>query len=121
MALNPVKSATFDELARNYGAIDFQDELADFIAGVNRLGGSVSTLHQRAEDIHIPFHSIPVFHNIKFTKCRPSGDSEISDSVLTQPKAVGQSMQIIPARFDTVVVHQDRPNGPRNKGEYISY
>ena len=44
MALNPVKLVTFDDLARNYGAINFQDELADFIAGINQLGASVSTL-----------------------------------------------------------------------------
>ena len=35
MALNPVKSVTFNKLACNYRAIDFQDKLADFIAGIN--------------------------------------------------------------------------------------
>ena len=115
MALNPVKLVTFNDLARNYGAINFQDELADFITGINQLGASVSTLLQRAQDVHIPFRSVPVFHNIKFTKCKPSGDLEISDSVHAQPEGVG------PARFDTVVVRQDRPNDQRNKGKYYIY
>ena len=120
MALNPVKSATFDDLAHNYGAIDFQDELADFIVGINWLEGCASSLHQWAEDIHIPFCSVPVFHNINFTKCKPPGESEISDSVHAWPEAVGLHMQIIPARFDTIIVHQDWPNGPsNNKGMYL--
>jgi hypothetical protein len=33
MARNPsAKAVSFDDLARKYGAVDFQDELADFMA-----------------------------------------------------------------------------------------
>ena len=36
MALHPtVKAVSFDELAESYGAINFQDALADYIAQVN--------------------------------------------------------------------------------------
>lgn len=116
MALNPVKSVTFDALARNYGAVDFQDALADFLAYVNHPGVSASTLRQRAEDTLIPFRSVPVFHNIKFTKRGDSGESEISDSAHARPEAVDLHKQIIPARFDTVIVHQDSLRGQVNKG-----
>ena len=48
------------------------------------------------------------------------GESEISDSVHARPEAVGLHMQIIPAQFDTIIIHQDRPNGPsNNKGMYL--
>jgi hypothetical protein len=86
MAINPTKSVTFDVLAHNYGAIDFQDELADFLAHFNNPGVSAQSMRQQAEDMLIPFHSIPVFHNIKFTKCRPLGESEISDTAHTRPE-----------------------------------
>ena len=46
MILNPTKSATFDVLACDYGAIDFQDALADFLALLNNLGVSTSTMRQ---------------------------------------------------------------------------
>jgi Plavaka transposase len=98
MALNPTKSATFDTLARNYGAVDFQDELADLLAHINNPGVSAHTMRQRAEDTLIPFRSVPVFHVIKFTKGGPLG--EISDSAHARPEAVDSHTRIIPARFD---------------------
>lgn len=114
MALNPTKSETFDALAWNYGAIDFQDELADFLARLNNPGVSAYTMRQRGADTLIPFRTIPVFHIIKFTKGGPSG--EISDSAHAQPRKGN-----IPARFDTVIVHQDSPQDRGNKGTYRLY
>ena len=76
MALNPVKSVTFDILARDYGAVDFQDALADFLAHLNNPGVSAYAVRRRAEDTLIPFRSVPVFHNIKFTKCGHSGNAQ---------------------------------------------
>jgi len=64
---------------------------------------------------------VPVFHNIKFTKCGPSGDSEISDSAHARPEGVDARARIVPARFDTVVVHQGGMRAQGNKGSsYIS-
>jgi hypothetical protein len=108
MALHPTqKSVTFDVLARNYGAVDFQDALGDYLAFSNHPGASTSSLRQRAADTLIPFRSVPVFHKIKFTQHRRSGQSEISDSAHAHPEVVGARSRVIPARFDTVVVHQD--------------
>jgi hypothetical protein len=111
MALHPTqKSVTFDVLARNYGAVDFQDALGDYLAFSNHPGASASSLRQRAADTLIPFRSVPVFHKIKFTQHRRSGQSEISDSAHAHPEVVGARSRVIPARFDTVVVHQDGVN-----------
>ena len=47
MARNPtVKVVSFDNLSVKYGAVDFQDCLADFIAQVNYPGASAAVLHQ---------------------------------------------------------------------------
>jgi len=56
MARNPEKwQANFDALARDYGALDFQDMLAEFITQVNCPGISGGALRDRAHDTHIPF------------------------------------------------------------------
>jgi Plavaka transposase len=111
MALNPTKSVTFNVLACDYGAVDFQDALADFLAHLNNPGASVSALRQRAENILIPFRSVPVFHNIKFTKCGDSGEHQISDTVHVRPGLVDKRAQIVPARFDTVIVRRQGNKG----------
>ena len=125
MATNPTKSATFDDLARDYGAVDFQDALTDFLAGLKTLsdpGQSASTARRRAAVTSIPFRSVPVFHSVDFTKCGHSGKSEMSDSVDARPQSEDSGGQIIPAYFDTVIVRQDSgPQDQGNKGESYSY
>ena len=125
MATDPTKSATFDDLARYYGALDFQDALTDFLAGLETLsnpGPSASTARRRAAVTPIPFRRVPVFHSVRFTKCGHSGEPEISDSVYARPQAVDSRRRIIPARFDTVIVRQDGdPQDQGNKGESHSY
>jgi len=122
MALNPtIKSVTFNVLAHKYGAIEFQDTLADFLAHVNYPSASASALRQRAADLLIPFRSVPVFHNIKFTKFGHSGESEISDTVHARPEIVDTHSHVIPARFDTVIVQQDSLHSQGLKGRPHSY
>jgi hypothetical protein len=87
MAHNPtVKSVSFEALAERYGAVDFQDALADYIAEVNYPGASVATLRTRAADTLIPFRSVPVFHRIKFVPTDDANDSEIVDSAVIRPE-----------------------------------
>ena len=106
MTLNPTKLASFDVLAHEYGAIDFQDALADFLAHLNNPRVSVSALREKAANTLIPFCRVPVYHNIKFTQIGHSGESKITDAVHVQPEVVNLHT-ITPARFDTVIVHQD--------------
>ena len=120
MALDPTKSASFDVLAHSHGAIDFQDALADFLANLNNPGVSASTVRLQAENTLIPFRSVLVFHNIKFTQIGDTGKSEITDTVHVRPEVVTRR-HIIPARFDTVIVHQDSLHDRGNKGKSPSY
>jgi hypothetical protein len=51
MAKHPtIRAVSFDDLARKYGAVDFQDALADFIASAIYPHVSAATLRTRAED-----------------------------------------------------------------------
>ncbi|KAH9059259.1 hypothetical protein EDB87DRAFT_1577735 [Lactarius vividus] len=106
MAQHPtVKAVSFEELSEKYGAVDFQDCLADFIAQLNHPGASAAVLRTRAADTLLPFQTVPVFHRIKFTSSGSTGNSEIVDSVVVRPEQNDAHGRTIPSRFDTVLVH----------------
>jgi len=112
------KAVSFEDLAEQYGAVEFQDALADYIARINHPGASAATLRARASDTLIPFRTVPVFHRIKFTSTCNSDKSEIVDSVVIRPEQNDTRGRIVPPRFDTVLVHgahQDAIHG--NNGE----
>ncbi len=110
----------FNALANDYGVLDFQDALVDFIAQVNFPGASGIALWHFAHDTHIPFSGIPVYHNIKFTKSSEFEGSKIVDVVHIWPEQLDSHGRIVPAHFDTVLVNGRGPNGRQgqsNKGE----
>jgi hypothetical protein len=99
MARHPsLKSVSFDDLAHKYGAIDFQDALADFIAQTNHPTTSGAALAALAANTLIPFRSVPVHHKIKFAN---SAGSEIIDTIQIRPEQKDKRGRPIPSRFDT--------------------
>ncbi|KAF8257053.1 hypothetical protein EI94DRAFT_1819257 [Lactarius quietus] len=102
MAKQPsLKAVSFDDLACKYGAIDFQDTLADFIAQTNHPTTSGAALSQLATDMLIPFCSVPVHHKIKFSN---SDDSEIVDSIQIWPEHKDVHGHPVAACFDTALI-----------------
>jgi hypothetical protein len=124
MARHPsAKAAKFDDLKFRYGAHEFQDALADFIAQVNNPGVRGNALRRHAEDTLIPFRRVPVFHMIKFTETGNAGNMAIVDSVYARPERKDKRGRIIPSRFDTVLVQnpsRDTQQG-RVQGKSHSY
>lgn len=117
-----VKAVPFDDLVRKYGAIDFPDALADFIARTNHPGASTGTLRGRAGDTLIPFRTVAVFHRIRFVaSTRASADcekTETVDAVNATPARIDLHGRIIPSRFDTVLVHNGQDRARINKGKF---
>ena len=105
---------SFDNLAQKYGAIDFQDTLADFIAQFNNPTASGASLSTLAADTLIPFHSVPMHHRIKFTD---SDQTEIVDSIQVRPEQKDKRGHLVLARFDTVLV-RGKSQGNSNSGEF---
>ncbi|KAH8995298.1 hypothetical protein EDB86DRAFT_3164988 [Lactarius hatsudake] len=60
------KGVTFENLSNRYGAVDFQDALADFIVQHNYPELSASASRRCADNTLIPFQRVSVFHKIKF-------------------------------------------------------
>ena len=103
MARNPtLKAVSFHDLAHNYGAIDFQDAITDFIAQFNNPRASGASLHSLASNVLIPFCFIHMHHRFKFSNL---DDSEIVDGVQVWPEQKDACGLRIPSRFDTVLVH----------------
>jgi hypothetical protein len=96
-----LKAVSFDDLAHKYGATDFQDALADFVAQINNPAASGASLSALASDTLIPFRTVPVHHRFKFTNL---DGSEIIDSVLVRPEQKDTRGRLVPSRFDTVLV-----------------
>ena len=123
MTRNPsVKKVTFDSLAENYGAIDFQDALADFIAQVTHPGTSASALRNWARNLLISFRAVPVYHKIKFTSSDSSLEPDIVDAVFVRPEQKDTHGRIIPSRFDTVLVRgKEEGQIHGTNGKHTSY
>jgi hypothetical protein len=118
MPQNPtLKAVSFRTLADEYGAIFFQDSLADIIARVNNPGATAATLRNCAHNTLIPFNAVPVYHKIKFTAGREDHSSEVLDSAQAHSAGKNFRGRIIPARFDTVLVREGEYTIHPNKGK----
>ena len=102
-----LKAVSFDTLKTQYGALKFQDALANFVAQVNYPEARRNAQSLHADDTLIPFRGVPVFHLIKFTE---TDKSETIDSVHARPEQKDTCGRIIPLRFDTVLVENPSPD-----------
>jgi hypothetical protein len=97
------KSVSFEDLANRYGAMDFQDALADFIVQHNYPELPPNAARRRADNTLLPFQKVSVFHKIKFADRDDSRKSTV-DVIHVRPEAHNQRGTIIPGRFDTGLV-----------------
>ena len=119
MAQTPtIKAVSFQDIDGKYHTNNFQDDLADFIAKVNYPGASSAALRVHAEDTLIPFHAVPVFHRMRFVHRNDCDEEETMDVVYIRPEEVDLHGQIVPARFDTVLVRNKQDHAHTgNKGK----
>ena len=69
-------SIHFDQLALDYGAIDFQQALTVFVASYNQPTLSWCQLQNEAFKIFLPFQKVSVFHKIKLWNDDPLSKSD---------------------------------------------
>ncbi len=102
VAQNPTsKAVPIHDIIGKYGAVDFLNVLADFIARINYPLASAQELLRQSKDTLIPFSQVPVYHNMKFTM---SGNSEVVDVAHAQPEQMDLHGRIVPSHFDIVLV-----------------
>ncbi|KAJ7203429.1 hypothetical protein C8J57DRAFT_1101231 [Mycena rebaudengoi] len=110
MAKNPSrKSVKFSSVEEAYGATFFRDALARYIVQLTDPELNSAQTERAANNFDLPFNSIPVFQNIKFSTTDPYANSgpadSIVDSIHVQPARVLKNGDAVPARFDTALVN----------------
>ena len=119
MAQNPsLKAVAFRDIPSQYGAHLFQDELADFIAQFNNPEAGGNVLRRLSANTLLPFRTVHVYHNIKFTNGADVMGSEIVDSIYARPEQKDSRGRIIPSRFDTVLVQGRGQDGQGIRGTF---
>jgi len=100
MTQNLTRRALFNNIVCNYGAVDFQDILGDFLVHLQEPCLLGQALLNHGGNTLIPFQHVPVFHKIKFR----NKNGAIIDVVHIWLEQADSHKQIIPAHFDTVLV-----------------
>ncbi|KAG1731873.1 hypothetical protein EDD22DRAFT_788370 [Suillus occidentalis] len=99
------KAVSVPTLISDYGTTYFQEALARYIAELQNPNEVFTRqrLENVAAGIHLPFHSVPVYHKIKWlsTDALGHGDPLVTvDSIHAKPQR-----DVVPARFDTVLIN----------------
>ena len=116
MAKKPsIQSVSFTDLANNYGALYFQDSLADFIAQRNHPNASAASVRACSRDMLFMFRSVAIFHKIKFVKDQPDSSNsklghETVDCIHARPEQNDPGGRFIPRRFDTALIRVNSHN-----------
>ncbi|KAG1847789.1 hypothetical protein C8R48DRAFT_615382 [Suillus tomentosus] len=116
------KAVSVPTLISDYGATYFREALARYIA--EQQNPNEVFTRQRLENvaagIHLPFHSVPVYHKIKWlsTDARGHGDPLVTvDSIHAKPqRAALQTDDVVPARFDTALINDGTGSSVGIKG-----
>ncbi|KAG2054972.1 hypothetical protein BDR06DRAFT_989288 [Suillus hirtellus] len=106
------KTVSFHTLISDYGATYFREALARYIIQQNHLDESLSRscLEALAANVHLPFHSVAVYHKIKWLSVDTCGHGDplaTVDSVHVMPchTSTCQKNDALPARFDTALIN----------------
>jgi Plavaka transposase len=98
-----VRSVRLYDIADKYGAVDFQDALADFVVHHNSPGLSAISARNLANNTLIPFTRVSVFHKIRFVGQMKDSEQTI-DAAFAKPEQRDKDGNVVPGRFDTVLV-----------------
>ncbi|KAM6497273.1 hypothetical protein JOM56_007746, partial [Amanita muscaria] len=103
-----IQSVPIDDLVSKYGASFFYDAFARFVVLWRHPQTTRARLEREALDVHIPFRVVSVYHRIRFEdKCQGNA---YADTIHIQPPSTNKKGQLIPGRFDTVLVYRGAEN-----------
>ncbi|KIJ13120.1 hypothetical protein PAXINDRAFT_136381 [Paxillus involutus ATCC 200175] len=102
------RGVTLKQLEDDYGASYFSAALAHFAVQVSKPGLTARQLEDAAGDIIIPFHSLAVYHKVRFNMVDGSGHKDVAttvDAIHCKPARKDRQGREVPARFDTALVN----------------
>ena len=102
------KRVPLTELAMQYGAKLIREALVAYFIQLDNPGHLTRRqIELAAESWHLPFQSVAVYHKIKFWNQDSqgfSGKTQTLDAVHVKPSYKNKRGQIVPGRFDTVLI-----------------
>jgi hypothetical protein len=122
------RGVPIDIICTEYGATQFIPALSRFVAQYQHPGFSKAQVEVASTSIHIPFSKISVFHRLKFVSYDVYSlnplDEIVVDSIHTDPVHFDKYRNVVPGRFDTVVVRikdSDGGNSLDLKGTFFMF
>ncbi len=109
-----VQSVSINELVSNYGAASFYDAFSQFVVLWRNRQTPRAQVERDVMNVDIPFTTVSVYHCIPFV----GEDNDIVDSIYVQPQGRDGEGQIVPARFDTALIHSGEENQTGIHGVY---
>ena len=117
-----VKAVDLDDLVNKYGATFFQEALRRYIVLSRHTGASLTRrqLEQRILYTNLPFTTLPVYHKLKFINTADSKFTTL-DVIHVRPERQSKQGTLIPARFDTALLHvgRDGETGTGLQGAFL--
>ena len=107
-----INKYSINNLVHHYHALNFKLCLAQFFVARQHPELSWRQIESHAYDLDIPNAFFSVYHSIKFTVDNSSG-SETVDIIHAKPASIDKQGRSVPARFDTVLIHQSDISGLR--------
>jgi hypothetical protein len=114
MTCEPVASVTLDKITSKYGAKNFHNALAVFLAHHENPRPSSQIPQPITSQSNLNFNRVPVFHKIKLWIQDPQGCAETEDTldvVHARCMTTTRRGRTLPARFDTVLVDVSSSSG----------
>ena len=110
MAKHPsCRQASFDDLHSQYGALNFEVALSRSVLQHQNPEFSKPQIERAVLGFHIPFHSVSVYHRIKFVSVDLFAIDPlrevIVDSIHVEPAQLDKYNKVIPGRFDMAMVN----------------
>lgn len=113
-----VKAVPIQKLINDYGAMHFARCLSEYLTWARNPTISRRQVTSQARNLYIPLINFPVYHFLKFMKPDRYGTSSevVADIIHAQPSRKNSRNQVIPARFDTVLLD----TGVQNEADPLS-
>ncbi|KAM6491600.1 hypothetical protein JOM56_012992 [Amanita muscaria] len=106
-----IQVVSIDDLMTKYGATFFYDAFARFVVLWRNPQTSRARLERDALDVHIPFRTVSVYHQIRFEDMHDQQEEAFTGDVIhIRPQYKNKHGEVIPGRFDTGLVHRRAEN-----------
>ena len=120
LARHPSAVVKLMDLPSKYGATFIRDALARYVVATNQPTLTPAQVEAASAGIFFKFSKVHTFHKVKFWLADPHGIAteglESRDVIHVRPESKNKHGNVVPGRFDTVLVRNVLRNGTDSDG-----